>query len=366
MLFLNNDDIARVIDMPLCLDALESLFRELARGEAVGMGRMDMYVPSGQESPYHRLALMVGGSRQDGYACIRIISDMVSWPMERGHRRENKYAREPGTWCGLLLLFSTRDGTPVAMMNDGRLQHDRVGAGAGLGAKYLAREDSRTVAVIGSGGMARSYLDALVRVRPVTRVRAFSLNPENVRQYAEEMRARHGIEVEVAADARTAVRGADIVCCCASAIEPVFFSDWLEPGMTVIDVNRNSVEPGFLHAVDVAVRPGDATPYLENPPPEAFYARGGYLGYVAGQEEERALVPRVNLTREIVDIPKLPDLISGRIPGRTSPEQTAWFMNIGAIGPQFSAVTRAVYERARNAGLGREIPTELFLENIRA
>ena len=366
MLFLNNDDVARVIDMPLCLDSLEGLFRELARGDATGMGRMDMYVPSGQEAPYHRLALMVGGSRKDGYACIRIISDMVSWPMVHGHRRENKYAREPGTWCGLLLLFSTRDATPVAMMNDGRLQHDRVGAGAGLGAKYLAREDSRTVAMIGSGGMARSYLDALCRVRPITRVTVFSLNPANARQYAEEMRERHEVEVVVAPDARAAVRGADIVCCCASAIEPVFFADWLEPGMTVIDVNRNSVEPGFLQAVDVAVRPGDATPYLEKPPPEAFYARGGYLGYVAGQPDDRALVPRVDLTPDIVDIPKLPDLMSGRVPGRTSPEQTAWFMNIGAIGPQFSAVTAAVYERARDAGLGQEIPTELFLENIRA
>ena len=176
MLFLNNDDVARVIDMPLCLDALESLFRELARGDATGMGRMDMYVPSGQEAPYHRLALMVGGSRKDGYACIRIISDMVSWPMVHGHRRENKYAREPGTWCGLLLLFSTRDATPVAMMNDGRLQHDRVGAGAGLGAKYLAREDSRTVAMIGSGGMARSYLDALCHVRP--RHQGLGLQPQ--------------------------------------------------------------------------------------------------------------------------------------------------------------------------------------------
>ena len=108
MLFLDNDDVARVIDMPLCLESLEGLFRELGRGDAVGMGRMDMYVPSGQEAPYHRLALMVGGSRKDGYACIRIISDMVSWPLERGRRRENKYAREPGTYCGLLLLLSTR------------------------------------------------------------------------------------------------------------------------------------------------------------------------------------------------------------------------------------------------------------------
>jgi len=366
MLFLNNDDVGSVIDMDLCLEALDCVFREMAIGDATGMGRMDMYVPSGQPSPYHRLAVMAGGSRTDGYACLRIISDMVSWPVEHGHRRENKYAREPGTYCGLLLLLSARDATPVAMMNDGRLQHDRVGAGAGLGAKYVAREDSRTVAMIGSGGMARSYLDALRRVRNIEQVKVYSLNPEHVREYADEMEAKHGVEVRVAKSAREAVRGMDIVCLCTSAIEPVFFKNWLEPGMHVIDVNRNSVESDFLRAVDVAVRPGDATPYIEHLPADAFYARGGYLGYVAGRPEEKALIPRVDLEPAIVNIAKLPDIINGKAAGRTTPEQTSWFMNIGAIGTQFCAVTAAVYEKAREAGLGQEVPTEMFLENIRA
>lgn len=366
MLFLNNDDVGRVIDMHLCLEALERLFREIAIGDATGMGRMDMYVPSGQPAPYHRLAFMAGGTRQTGYACLRIISDMVSWPLQYGHRRENKYAREPGTYCGLILLLSTSDATPVAMMNDGKLQHDRVGAGAGLGAKYIAREDSRTVGVIGSGGMARSYLDALCRVRPIERVKVYSLNPEHAQEYADEMHATHGIEVRVAKSAREAVRRADIVCLCTSAIEPVFFEDWLEPGMHVIDVNRNSVGPNFLRAVDVAARPGDATPYLEHLPPDAFYARGGYLGYVAGEPKEKARIPRVNLELDIVNMAKLPDIISGKVIGRTAREQTSWFMNIGAIGPQFCAVAAAVYEKARRAGLGQEMPTEMFLENIRA
>lgn len=66
--------------------------------------------------PYHRLVIMAGGGRKDGYACICIISDMASWPKEGGYRRENKYAREPGTYayCGSLLLFSPRGGAPVA------------------------------------------------------------------------------------------------------------------------------------------------------------------------------------------------------------------------------------------------------------
>jgi alanine dehydrogenase len=366
MRFLNNDDVARVIDMDLCLEALERLFREIAVGDATGMGRIDMYLPSAEPSPYHRLAFMAGGSRQTGYACLRIISDMVSWPMEYGHRRENKYAGGPGTYCGLIMLLSARDATPIAMMNDGKLQHDRVGAGAGLGAKYLAREDSRTVGMIDSGGMARSYLDALRRVRAIERVKVYSLDRDHARAYAEEMRTTHGIEVQVADSAREAVRQTDIVCLCASAIEPVFFEEWLEPGMHVVDVNRNSVGPNFLRAVDLAVRPGDATPYVERLPADAFYARGGYLGYVAGDESEKALIPRVNLEPDIVNMAKLADVICGRVEGRTAPEQTSWFMNIGAIGAQFAAVAGAVYEKACKAGLGQELPTDMFLEKIRA
>ena len=108
--------------------------------------------------------------------------------------------------------------------------------------------------------MARSYLDALRRVRDIEQVKVYSLNPAHAQEYADEMGVKQGVEVRVAESAREVVRGVDIVCLCTSAIEPVFFEEWLEPGMHVIDVNRNSVGPSFLRAVDVAVRPGDATP----------------------------------------------------------------------------------------------------------
>ena len=68
------------------------------------------------------------------------------------------------------MLFSTRNGEPLAIINDGHLQHMRVGGGAGLGAKYLARPDAHVVGMIGSGGMARTYLSAFASVRDVTKV----------------------------------------------------------------------------------------------------------------------------------------------------------------------------------------------------
>ena len=366
MLLLNNDDVAKILDMRLCLDALDAVFAELARGEAVGMGRIDVYVPSGSETaPYYRWAVMTGGSKRDGFVCARMLSDMVAWPCEYGRVRENKYARTPGTFCGLLFLFSAGDATPVAMINDGIHQHVRVGGGAGLGVKYISRADSETVGMIGSGGMARTYLDAFCVVRKIRKVKVYSPNRQNVLRYVAEMSNRHGIEVEPSADAREAVRGADIVSICTSTNEPVFKNEWIEPGMHVTNLTSADIEPSLPGRVDVAVRAGEATPKLQSTTEEAFYARAGFLGYVAGNGEERKLVPQVNLPPEVIEMPTLVEVIAGRAKGRTEDRQTSFFLNVGAIGAQFEAVAAAVYRKARKQGLGREIPTEWFLQDIR-
>lgn len=88
-------------------------------------------------------------------------SDVITWPRDaHGNWTEEKYCVEPGTFCGLVLLISTKNGEPLAFINDGVLQHMRVGGGAGIGVKYLSRENSRTVGMLGSGGMA---WDALIK-----------------------------------------------------------------------------------------------------------------------------------------------------------------------------------------------------------
>lgn len=366
MLMLNNEDVAKVLDMPLCLAALDSVFKEMAAGDAMAMGRMDLYVPSGQrQAPYYRWAMMAGGSKKDGYVCARMLSDMVSWPREYGRVRENKFAGAPGTFCGLLFLFSVKDGTPVAMIQDGALQHVRVGGGAGLGVKVLSREDSQLVGMIGSGGMARTYLDAFCQVRDISRVKVYSPNRAHVEAYAQEMGDRHGVLVEMADSAREAVRGVDIVSCCTSTNEPVFFNDWLEPGMHITNLTSSETEPDLPSLLDVVVRAGEGTPRLEKLPDRVGYHRAGYLAYVAGQPEERALVPRLELPPEIINMPQLADVIAGKKAGRTRQEETSFFLNVGAMGTQFEGVAAAVYERALEQGLGYEIPTEYFLQNVR-
>ncbi len=92
---------------------------------------------------------MEGVCRTHGAFAIRMKSDVVCWTEGKN---EQKYAIQPGTYCGLIMLFSIRNGEPLAIINDGVLQHMRVGGKAGLGVKYLSRPDSSVAGSIGSGG----------------------------------------------------------------------------------------------------------------------------------------------------------------------------------------------------------------------
>jgi ornithine cyclodeaminase/alanine dehydrogenase-like protein (mu-crystallin family) len=213
--------------------------------------------------------------------------------------------------------------------------------------------------------MARTYLDAICQARAIKKVKVYSPNKDNVAKYVREMSERHGITVEAAASARDAVRGVDIVSICTATNEPVFENGWLEPGMHVTNLTSADIEPSLPGVVDVAIRAGEATPRLETTTEQRFYGRAGFLGYVAGSAQERDTVPHVDLPRDIIDMPTLVDVIAGRAKGRTEDRQTSFFLNVGSIGAQFEGVAAAVYNKARAQGLGHEIPTEWFLQDVR-
>jgi ornithine cyclodeaminase/alanine dehydrogenase-like protein (mu-crystallin family) len=104
----------------------------------------------------------------------------------------------PGTYCGLVLLFSTQNGEPLAIINDGHLQHMRVGASAAIGARLLAREDAHVVGMIGSGGMARTALEALAEVREIKMVKVYSRIAANRETFAKEMTDHLNVAIEPA------------------------------------------------------------------------------------------------------------------------------------------------------------------------
>ena len=144
MLMIDNEVVARVLTMPDCIAAQERAFAGLIDNTSLTRPRIDVYAPCDRPDGYYRWGSTEGVS--DGVFAVRLKSDVITWPVAAdGSRTEQKYCVEPGTYCGLVLLFSTGNGAPLAMMNDGHLQHMRVGGAAGIGTKLLARADAKDV-----------------------------------------------------------------------------------------------------------------------------------------------------------------------------------------------------------------------------
>jgi ornithine cyclodeaminase/alanine dehydrogenase-like protein (mu-crystallin family) len=173
VLIIDNALVSQLLTMEDCIRVQLEAFSKLPSGGAIHRPRIDMYFPCEREDGYFRWGTMEGAN--DGYFAIRMKSDIVTWPSDQnGNWTEEKYCRAPGTYCGLILLVSTRNAEPLAFINDGVLQHMRVAGGAGIGAEYLSRQDSHVVGMLGSGGMARTYLEAFKCVRDIAMCKVFS------------------------------------------------------------------------------------------------------------------------------------------------------------------------------------------------
>jgi ornithine cyclodeaminase/alanine dehydrogenase-like protein (mu-crystallin family) len=375
MLFIHNDVVQQVLTMQDSIDALEKAFRELVAGTATHRPRCDLYAPSARADGYYRWGTMEGAN--DGIFAIRMKSDIVFWPRDAsGTWTEEKYCMQPGTWCGLVFLFSTETGEPLALINDGLIQHVRVGAGAGLGVKELSRKDASVVGMLGSGGMARTFLEAFCCVRDIKKVKIFSPTKANRETYAKEMSDKLRIEVEPVDSAREVHRGVDILSSCTDTMFPTIVAEWLEPGVHITIVNAFEISAESLAKCDVKIRQGiQGLKILEDVFEDevggdrlTVKAAIGHspVAFVAGTPEQRKRLPPRNKSRDLVNVyPSYGDLISGQMSGRQNDRQITFYQNSGMQGLQFSAVGGVVYRKAKALGLGRQLPTEWFLQDIR-
>jgi ornithine cyclodeaminase/alanine dehydrogenase-like protein (mu-crystallin family) len=372
MLLINNDDVQSLLKMSDCIRVQEESFLGLEQGHSAHRPRIDMYVPCEREDGYWRWGTMEGSISVPGpYFAIRMKSDVIIWTEDKhsGLEREDKYCVTPGTYCGLIMLFSTRNGEPLAILNDGHLQHMRVGGGAGLGVKYLSRQDSTRVGILGSGGMARSYLDAFCQVREIRHAKVYSPNPDNRKLYAKEMSGLHGIPVVAVDSPEEVVEDIDILATCTSSMVPTLRPEWLQPGMHITNLGPFELSEEIFRRADVVIRQGIAgaeAGKTDTGPRVKSGIGHSPLAYIAGTAEEMRRLPpprQQSLFRR--DFPDFNDLAYSRAEGRTSDEQITLYINGGNQGLQFASVSALVYEAALSGQRGNHIPTEWFLQDIR-
>src|SRR5438045_3378132 len=148
-LIINNAEVAKVLTMEMTLAALEQSYLALAAKEAVCRPRIDIRIPTSDPAKNYQWGTMEGGSTA-GYFAIRLKSDIVYETEYDGVLTQEKYCTRPGRYCGLILLTSVENGEPLAFINDGHLQHMRVGADGVTDGNYL--EKGAHIVVVGGGG----------------------------------------------------------------------------------------------------------------------------------------------------------------------------------------------------------------------
>lgn len=365
MLFIHNDVVTESLRMQDCIEVQEKAFQAMEDGHAIHRPRIDMYTPTELPDGYYRWGTMEGWF--DGIFAIRMKSDVITWPqLSGGGSTEKKFCIQPGTFCGLIMLFSSRNGEPLAIINDGVLQHMRVGGGAGVGVKHLARKDAQTVGMLGSGGMARTFLEAFSVVRPIKRCKVYSPTAAKREAFAREMSEQLGIDVIPASSAREAVLGVDILSTATDSMKPTFDADWLEPGMHVAMLGPCEISPEADARFDISIRQGLGG--LKLPDQGRIRSEIGMspIAWIAGtQEEMKRLPPRTLGTGFGGDYPDFCDLVFGRAKGRTSDREITYYHNMGNQGLQFASVAGHVYRKVKAAGTARQLPTEWFVQDIR-
>jgi ornithine cyclodeaminase len=323
MLILTHSQVGELLTMRECMDVVGAALAGLARGEGVQPLRGGFLLPDRSGV----LAWMPGSLAAGQVFGVKILSVV-----------ENPGALGVDSHQGGVLIFDAANGAPLALLEAGAITAVRTAAVSAVATDRLARREASTLAILGAGTQARSHVEAMLAVRPITRVRVWARDPKKVQFFADEQAARHGVVVEPAASVQAAVEGADIVCTTTSASEPVFFGHMMEDGMHVNAVGASI--PSWRELDTEAVTRSklftDRRESLENEAGE--YIRALETGAI-GDGHLQA---------------ELGEVLIGAHPGRTSDAEITLFRSLG-LAVEDLAAGWLVYQRARERGVGTRV-----------
>jgi alanine dehydrogenase len=279
VLVISQEEVARLLDVDDLLDALERAFVELSAGRASVPPRIAAFSEKGL------LGAMPG--YVDGVLAAKLVTLFPD--NEPSHQ-------------ALIAVFDADTGEPKAVMDGTHITAIRTGGGAAVSTRALAREDAKVLAILGAGVQGRSHLETVGRVRDFQEVRIASRNPEHARAFAAETSATAFDTFE------EAVRGADVVCCCTSAAEPILRREWLDSGTHLTSVGSSMEGPELDRETVTAGLLVIESRVAFQPPP-------------AGSHELEGLEP--------ADAVELGEVLSGTHPGRSSDDQITVYKSMG-------------------------------------
>jgi alanine dehydrogenase len=216
-ILLTEADVARLLDMPSCIDALEEAFRMQDAGQILNHPRRRLHVPDG------------------------IFHCMEAADLGLGRMAIKTYASFRAKTRFLVLLYDSHNGDLLAMIEADRLGQMRTGAATGVATRHMARADAGVLALFGAGWQAESQALAVACVRKLSRIRVFSRTAAAREDFAARLGAQTAIECVAVDSPRAALEDADIVVTATTSRTPVFDGGQLPLGAHVNAVGSNSL-----------------------------------------------------------------------------------------------------------------------------
>ena len=317
-LYLSRADVeATGLELPTIIRLLETAFRE--KGE----GRVELPPKPGihtrPDAFIHAMAASIPAMQSAGLKWV------AGYP-------ENPTRGLPYV-SGLLILNDVETGFPLAVMDCTWITAYRTGAATALSARYLARPDSSTAAILACGVQGRTHPEALHATFPLRRAYAYDTRRETQDRYVREMSRKLGLEVTGVDEPRQAVEAADLVVTSGPILKqpkPTIPAGWLRPGAFASAVDFDSYWTGEALAQIDLVATDDHAQFR-------YYRELGYFGSTPEPYAD------------------LGELVTGRKPGRRSPAERTMAMNLG-LALDDMAVAPEVLRRARELGLGTWLP----------
>lgn len=229
----------------------------------------------------------------------------------------------------MLIFNDVETGLPLAVMDCIWITAKRTGAATALSARYLARPESSVMGMLGCGVQGRSNVEALNALFPLKKVKAYDVNPDALRHYAEEINSGFDLEVVPVKTPEEAVIGCDIVVTAGPIMKKphaTIQAGWLDKGAFASLIDYDSYwHPDAMH--EAAKFCTDDTPQLR------LYQQNGYLQNI----------PEIHAD--------LGELVAGKKPGRETSEERTMTANLGNALDDM-AVAPLIYKRAVEKGIG--------------
>lgn len=309
---LTKSDIAAVLSMPECIDAVEAAFRAHAEGRTIPPGVLATHVTGGG---FHvKTAGMTTGR---AYYVAKVNANFPG----------NPRLRDLPTVQGALLLYDAGNGTLLAIMDSAEITRLRTAAASAVAARHMSRVESAVMTICGCGLQGRAHVNAMRAVRPIARIFAHDVHRDTAESFAYDV-GREGLEVTVIDTHRAGTRESDIIVTCTSSTAAFLLLADLRPGTFVAAVGADSDTKREL-ATDVMTGSTVVADIREQ------CATIGDLHHAIAEGAMTA----AGIHGELADV------VSGKIPGRRSRDEITVFDSTGTALEDVAAAAWA-YERA--------------------